>query len=223
MKEEIKNNFVSIINYRGYRGKEQNPQFDAYKDCYQKYNLYYDWLSFFDIDEYLELNPLNLKIQDFLNSRRFNICQIIKFNWLYYINNNNSLYYENKPLQQRMTKPLFNLEINKHVKSIVRGNLSKNYWLKAQNPHSSKNNYITCSSSGRIIKSSSLFNIPFEHKYAYLKHYQMKSFEEYCLKIKRGRLVPEYKIYKEEMIDKLIKENKNNSEKIKIINNVLQI
>ena len=122
-----------------------------------------------------------------------------------------------------MTKPLFDLEVNKHTKSIVRGNLSKNYWLKAGNPHTSINNYTTCSSSGRIINSSIPFNIPFEHKYAYLKHYQMKSFEEYCLKIKRGRPIPEYKIYKEKMIDKLIKENKNNSEKIKIINKVFNL
>ena len=222
LQKEIRNNFITIINYRGYRGKEQNPQIDAYKDCYEKYNRYYHWLSFFDIDEYLELNPLNLKIQDFLNSKRFNICQIIKINWLYYVNNN-SLYYEEKSLQQRMIKPLFNLKINKHIKSIVRGNLSKNYWLKAKNPHTSINDYITCSSSGRIINSSLPFNIHIEHKYAYLKHYHMKSFEEYCLKIRRGRPIPKYKIYKEKMIDKLIKDNKNNIEKLNIINKVFNL
>ena len=189
--EDTMKKFVTIINYRGYRGKEQNPQIEAYKNCYEKYNLYYDWLSFFDIDEYLYLNPLNLKIQDFLNIKRFNICQIIKINWLNYININ-SLYYEDKPLQQRMTNPLINFTINKHIKSTVRGNLPNNYWLKAQNPHTSINNYTTCSSSGKIINSSLPFNIPIEHKYAYLKHYQIKSFEDFCLKIKRGRPGPQY-------------------------------
>jgi hypothetical protein len=83
LKTEIKNNFVTIINYRGYKGKKQNPQFDSYKNCYQKNHHNYDWLSFFDIDEYLELNPLNQKIQEFLNQKKFNKCQVIKINWLY--------------------------------------------------------------------------------------------------------------------------------------------
>ena len=47
-----------------------NPQLSAYKDCYEKYNLKYDWLSFFDIDEYLELIPKSLNIQSFLNNSK---------------------------------------------------------------------------------------------------------------------------------------------------------
>ena len=43
----IQQGFVSIINFRGYRGI---PQLPSYKDCYEKNNLQYDWLSFFDMD-----------------------------------------------------------------------------------------------------------------------------------------------------------------------------
>ena len=46
--EHIKDNFVEIINYRGKRA----PQFHIYKECYKKNNKHYDWLIFFDIDEY---------------------------------------------------------------------------------------------------------------------------------------------------------------------------
>jgi len=64
---EINKGFVTLINYRGIRGENINPQLEAYKDCYEKYNMKYDWLSFFDIDEYLELIPKTLKIHDFLS------------------------------------------------------------------------------------------------------------------------------------------------------------
>ena len=54
LNEDIKKGFVTIIDYRGFRGSRDSPQFDAYYDCYEKYNKEYDWLSFFDFDEFLE-------------------------------------------------------------------------------------------------------------------------------------------------------------------------
>jgi len=57
IQNENNQHFVSIINYRGYKGKEKHPQFDTYKDCYEKNNKNYEWLSFFDFDEFLDLNP----------------------------------------------------------------------------------------------------------------------------------------------------------------------
>ena len=41
LKREIKKNFVSIINYRGFRGLQNHPQFNAYYDCYEKNNKKY--------------------------------------------------------------------------------------------------------------------------------------------------------------------------------------
>ena len=45
----IKDDFVEIINYRGKRA----PQFKIYTECYKKNNKFYDWLIFFDIDEFI--------------------------------------------------------------------------------------------------------------------------------------------------------------------------
>ena len=47
LNKHISSNFVQIINYRGYRGKRQIPQSDAFIDCYEKNKNNYDWLSFF--------------------------------------------------------------------------------------------------------------------------------------------------------------------------------
>ena len=222
IQKEIEKGFVSIINYRGYRGKEQNPQFDAYENCYEKNNKNYTWISFFDIDEYLELVPSNMTAKNFFSQEKFKLCEVIKLNWLLY-KTNESLYYENIPLHKRMIIPLYGIRENEHIKSSARGNLTPNYWSNTINPHTSQNNFTTCSSSGKIINSSSPFNSPIEYQYAYLKHYHFRSFEELCLKIKRGRPVPEYKKFRLEKIKSLIEENKNNTEKMDIIKRIFNI
>ena len=112
------------------------------------------------------------------------------------------------------------------IKSTVRGNLHKNYWSNMQNPHSSSSNeFISCSSSGKIISSSSFFNNPPDYKNAFLKHYSFKSFEEYCMKIKRSRS-DMTSIENKDNIISLIKElylkNKGNKIKIKILKSIFK-
>ena len=203
IQNEINHNFVSIINYRGYKGKEKHPQFDAYKDCYEKNHKNYDWLSFFDFDEFLDLKHKDITIQDFLNHKRFKNCENIKINWSFY-KDNNSLFYINKPIQQRI-KTLGNP--NKHIKSTIRGNLLVNYWSKMNNPHSSLIKVYTCNSKGKKIKHDTPFNDPPDIKYAVLKHYQYKSLEEYCFKILRGSEGTPNNIYKQRMLKLLFQIN----------------
>ena len=102
IKDDINNGFVTLINYRGYRGKRESPQMDAYYDCYEKHNLEYDWLSFFDIDEYLMLKPEGIDIHKFLDSERYKNCPNVKINWLIFSDNNQTKY-EKKPLNERFT------------------------------------------------------------------------------------------------------------------------
>ena len=69
IEEEIKEGFISLINYRGKRGNKEKlggPQLEIYYDCYEKNNKNYDWLSFFDFDEFLVLRN-NERIQEFFN------------------------------------------------------------------------------------------------------------------------------------------------------------
>ena len=136
--------------------------------------------------------------------------------------NKNVLYYENKSLYERVK----DFEYDEHIKSTVKGNLSTNYWDNYINPHTSASNFVSCSSSGKIIKSDSFFNYPPDYINAKLKHYYYKSFEEYCLKIKRGQADRNEK----ENIDiiyykykKLYDRSRNNSEKIKIMKKIFNI
>ena len=216
LKDEIKNGFITIINYIGYKSNN-NSQQKAYYDCYKKNKNHYDWLSFFDFDEFLELKQNNITIQEFLGNNLYKNCQNIKINWLIYKSENESLYFENKPLQLRFGKPKLNDIANKHIKSTVRGHLKENYWSKWSTPHSSSNNFISCSSSGKKIDSITPFLDPPEYQYAKIKHYGQKSFEEYCKKLKRGWPDSTDSNF---WINKLMKNNKNNTKKTNIIKKI---
>ena len=211
IKENINNGFVSLIDYRN----EKNGQiFKAYEDCYEKNNKNYDWLSFFDIDEYLVLKPDNVCIQEFLDNERYKDCQNIKFNWLIYTDDD-KLHYENKPVQERFLTPNYNCTwFNQHVKSSVRGNLSTNYWTKANTPHASDHECIACSSSGNQTDKGSPFINPPDYTNAILKHYRTKTVEEYCNKMKKGK--PDRQIDYREMINWFFDTNKVTQEKIDI-------
>lgn len=181
--DDINNGFVTIIDYRGYRGKRESPQMDAYYDCYEKHNLEYDWLSFFDIDEYLILKPDKVDIHNFLESERYKDCPNIKINWLVY-SDNNQIKYEKKPLNERFTTLSEWTSSRKTIKSIMRGNISFHNLEKTYNPHYLYNNVKSCSSSGKFIEGTCFYSPP-DYEFATLNHY-IKTISEFTEKIKRG-------------------------------------
>lgn len=185
LNKQISNNFVEILNYRGYRGKRQSPQSEAFIDCYEKNKNNYNWLSFFDFDEFLELKR-NKNIKEYLSNKIFKKCANIKINWLMFTDND-LLYYENITLQKRFTTPRFHDNLNLIIKSTVRGKLKFNYWRSMNNPHSSSNYLTACDSNGNITDPTKFYSSSFNHEFSYLKHYSTKTIEEYCNKIKRGR------------------------------------
>ena len=220
--DSIVNNsdFISIINYRGYRNKKDNSQYEAYYDCYKNNNRKYNWLSFFDFDEFLEILPTGQTIQKFLENERYEKCQDIKINWLLYSSEKEVIYYEKKPLSLRFKKKLLDRGENILIKSTVRGGLVKNYWSRWENSHTSIDTFKSCSSSGRKVSGKTAFVNPPDYKFAFIKHYQTKSFEEYCLRLKRGW--PD-STNKTMYITNLLNDNKNSKKKLGIIQRILNI
>ena len=115
---------------------------------------------------------------------------------------NDLLYYKNITLNKRFNIPIYDDPRNIFIKSTVRGKLKTNYWKNINNPHSSPNRYIACSSSGKIVGSKDVLVNPPDHKLAMLNHYATKTIEEYCLKIKRGRSDVKLVLNKETLITK---------------------
>ena len=180
LKSEIDKNFVKIINYRGVK----RPQKKALKNCYKRFNSKYDWIAFYDVDEFLKITNFS-DINEFMSLPRFKNCQSILINWKYY-GDNEKLYYENKPLYERFTTSFFfNKSKNYHIyyvsaaKTIVRGGLKIKWALL---PHY-LNNTINCRPDGSIIKN--YFSLP-QYSIAYLNHYITKSTEEFVDRLNRG-------------------------------------
>ena len=162
----------------------------AYYNCYEKNNKEYDWLSFFDIDEYLVIKPKGIKIQKFLDNERYKNFSNIKINWLLY-SDNNQIKYINKPLTRRFTKVSKCLLYNNRVKSTMRGNIPFHKYRRTYSPHYLYYNIKSCSSSGKIIQRN-FFIEPPDYEYAILRHYYSKSITEYVQKVKRGTVAFKY-------------------------------
>lgn len=174
------------------------------------------------MDEFLEINKKYKTIHEFLKDKIFRKCQNIKINWVMYTNENN-LYYENKSIAERIKNSGCKGEKNFHIKSTVKGNLFVNYWINIPNPHSSFLNVTSCSSSGKIIKYDSPFFNPPDLINAKLNHYHYKSFEEFCLKLKRGNADLQKNLNVKLVNNRyksLYSKYKNDKKKLEIINKI---
>lgn len=184
----IDDGLVDIVDFRN----KTVCQLEAYQDCYDKHGNEYDWIAFFDFDEYLTFKDEKISIKDYLSYEQFNEYDMIHINWMIY-DDNDLVYYENKPLIERFKRPKMPLDFKKaypfpqncHIKSIVRGN-RKVIW--DDTPHTPRNYSLKCcNSNGKACDSCSPFVLPFVFDTAYLRHFTTKTIEEfYTNKVKRG-------------------------------------
>ena len=219
----IDKGLVDIIDFRN----KSICQLEAYQDCYDKYGNKYDWICFFDFDEYILISgQRNLK--EVLSDTIFDNYNLIHINELIFGDSGN-IKYENKPLVERFTVPVqpinykktFDFPENCHVKSIVRGGLDHVEWKAT--PHTPSNEMRCCNSIGQPCRSNSPFVIPYVHKNIILRHYKTKSLEEYYeTKVKRGYPDGNKDFFKKNnWINEFFTENDITDEKLKFINSEL--
>lgn len=216
----IDNGFVILKDYKN----RKVCQLDAYNECYTTYGNEYDWIAFFDIDEFMFIHD-GKKINDYLSMKEFNNYDMIHINWLLF-GDGDKLKNDNRPLLQRIIKPLdidlrtlYDFPDNFHVKSIIRGGLKNIIW--GQTPHTPINNIICCNASGEECISNSPFT-PYDFRKAGLLHFTTKTAEEYAMKIKRG--FPDGNtVTKEKQIEIFFKRNEITKEKINIFKEILNI
>lgn len=176
---------VEVINYRN----REKCQVAAYQDCYDKHGSEYDWICFFDIDEFIAFQMVN-SIKEWLSLPIYEGYQMIHINFLTY-GDNNLVRYEDKPVLDRFTKPIMPLNFvqrngiveNSHIKSIIRGGIEVRW---DRTPHTPSNYIKCCDSSGAECNSSSPF-VPYIYANALLRHFTTKTIEEYRdIKVRRG-------------------------------------
>ena len=213
----IKTGFVELINFRGI----PTAQLNAYNNCYNKNKNNYDWLIFFDADEFIYLKDFN-NIKLFLGDKRFYKCESIQLNYVYHTDNN-LIFYENKSVIERF--PEISHKIGKkiwhrsNVKSIIRGNL-KNFSIT--NVHYLSSKLKSCNGFGKKVNIFHLHTLDLDSNFYYLIHYFSKSLEEFIEKLMRTDAVYS-KDSKMKRIEQYLKYNSITKEKLDYIENATKI
>ena len=195
--EDVLNKYLGNVNIINYRNIEA-AQLKAYENCYNNYGCDFDYMAFFDFDEFLYL-PKDKNIKTYL-SRNIENYDVIKINWMN-MSDNDLVFNDKRLLNERFTKPCekstkinYNFPENCHAKSIVKCGIKNFIWNG--NPHTpgiTKLKY--CDSN--FIKSDSTFHTDkINHETAYLKHFSTKTIDEFINnKLKRGTADRTYKTF----------------------------
>ena len=172
----IKSGLVNINNFRGKKG----VLYKMMNDCYKKNNLEFDWLIFYEVDEYIYLKNYT-DIKKFLNEDKFNHCQTVQLNWLMHTDNDN-IYYENKPLKSRFPDSNKSIKFTA-IKSILRGKIPG---IIINCVHRLNIKLITCNGFGERTHLKGAGTGKLDYNYYYIDHYFCKSTEEFINKINKG-------------------------------------
>ena len=173
LNNSVKSGFVKIINFRGMK----RALYDMMNHCYKTNYLNYDWLIFYEIDEYIFLNNYT-NIKQYLNNDRFKECETIQLIWNMHTDNN-QIYYENKPLKIRFPN---SIKIST-VKSILKGKIPN---IVIRNVHKLNNNLKSCDGFGNRINNTRNILDNLANNYYYIDHYYCKSTEEFIKKLNKG-------------------------------------
>lgn len=155
----------------------QVQQLNAYNDCLKRYSKEFDWIAFFDLDEFLVLKKHNT-IQEFIMD--FNTRNNIGINWQFY--GANGMRYRNPIYPYSLLKQFTKRQkdVNLHTKVIVNCKNKNKFW---SNPH--------CTGDLSMDTNGKVFGGPFNHNgpidFCVINHYYLRSFDDWKQRLKRGR------------------------------------
>ena len=183
------------------------------------------WIIYFDVDEFLEFKNKSMTIKDYLTMDNFKKCDLIKIHWLMYYDND-LVYYENKPLEERFTKPEYNSHQNRYHKSILKAkDYGEKMWgFSVHQPNESFT--YSCDATGSYYKMPrpDMLGYP-NYKYGYIKHYSMKTAEEFARKLLRGdqRETVYDREVRIERVEDFFSHNKFTEEKLPVIEKIINM
>ena len=155
-------------------------QKQAYEDCYNRHNLEYSWIGFFDFDELVWIQE-GRKVSDLLSG--FDYADVLVMNWRT-MTDNELLHYEAKPMRERFTEGTDeDFQMNRHVKSFVHTGIKG---ISFNDPH--------CPNAPKLtvvnVHGISVKQMPIQdqviHDIARVDHYDTKTAEEWIDKNRRG-------------------------------------
>lgn len=204
----IDEGFVIIENYRG----KIACQCQAYHNCFMKYKGNYDWIAFFDADEFLDTD----NIKEFLNNEKFKDYDCVRVPWRVFDDSN---IIEAKG--DYSVKKFKTFRYCRQCKSIVNTIKNKNSFFSPHGPL----NVNACDPNGDNCQSSNEFICDSikEKKYnVWINHYMLKTLEEYVTN-KMVRLYPDQSEIASKRIltiERFFMLNELTDEKVKWLNNI---
>lgn len=161
---------VHIIPVNG-----KNIQIPVYNSCYNNFKSQYEWIAFFDVDEFLVLKK-HKNIHDFLSE--YQNYPGIGINWVLFGDNHlsgNEIH--DYSVISRFTKRC--KDVNQHIKTIVNTSFNHSF----NNPHGPTCNIID--SNFRTFTPP--LNIYGDINICQINHYFCKTKEEFKVKVEKGR------------------------------------
>ena len=199
------------INYIYYRNFSH---WDFFEEAYKSLKFRCKWMLFIDVDEFLEFNDKNMNIKTYLNMPIFDKCDAIKIHWLMY-DDNNLLYYDKRPLMQRLNHSASHHHYNNYHKSIVRGKDFKGVMFAGTN-HQPLSETVPdqCDAEGNFERlGKGILGYP-KYKYCHFRH-SFKTAEEFAIKLLKG-MHQGSKYGLEKMVDEFFRLNTFTEEKLKV-------
>lgn len=189
--EYVKKGVVEIIDVRGvekgcvFNEQGINLQTKCYIDCYTDFGKDYDWMMFFDIDEFLTFKD-GWKLKKYLESDYVKKADTVLVSWEHY-DDNGKLFYEDEPVRARFTH-ISHID-RRGVKSIVRTkkeildptlhNMIHNFTLKGSR-------FVYATGSNKKLRTKGSDNRwwlvdkdEHERSVVVLNHYKTKTVEEF--------------------------------------------
>ena len=214
----IEDGFVEILNFRGYK----KALFKIMNHCYRRNYRNYDWLIFFEVDEFIYLKDFE-NIKDYLGNKRFDKCERIQLNWILHTDNN-LLYYDSRPLKERFPEREMKARgvkkgTSNGIKSILKGHIPK---IKINCVHTLNKKLKNCDGFGRPTKIFGFCSESSDFEYYYIDHYNFKSTQEFIDKVNKGDAL----FYKDNIIERIktyFRYNSLTKEKIDLIEKGTQL
>lgn len=204
LKDCIETRRVTVLNYRNI----EKAQRRAYNDCYEYYNRQYDWLAFFDFDEFLCINknlPQNIHTLMELYDKKW---QAVMVPWLT-MTDSGLVYNDHRPCMERFIE--VNLQESIAAKGIVRGGIDGIRFTKSVHIPMRPTLRI-CDTLGNA-REQNRFGTP-NTDVCYLKHFTTKTVEEFVNnKWRKGAAGVTYEKFRRQYADYFFRINERTPEK----------
>lgn len=203
---------VEIMSWNGL-------QKECYEDCYNRHNGEYEWIGFFDFDEFLEIDPTDEMPEP--NVRQFladcGNADVVVVNWLE-MTDSGLTHYDPRPVRERFTEAApANIGQNHHVKSFVHFGIEG---ISFNDPHCPNHPRLTVINVyGEEVEQRPL-QPEVIHEVARIVHYETKSTEEFIsIKVARGTCCGEAysQMKRERSVDEYFSINERTREKEEIL------